>query len=522
MKLVSVEQMQAAERECGVPLPQLMENAGLAVAQEGWLLLGEVAERRIVVLVGPGNNGGDGLVAARHLREWSGEVTAYLLTPRDESDEPYASAVKTGVAVAQAKEDAKSGYKRLDEMLGGADLVIDALLGTGRARPIEGAMADVLDRLRAARERSLPPKLLAVDLPTGVDADTGTVDPHCVAVDGTVTFAWSKPGLHVLPGSRYAGRVEVVDIGIPRSLESDGWTEVMTSRWASAPGGLPERPPDAHKGTFGRALVVAGSPRYTGAAYLACMGAIRVGAGLVTLGCASTVYPILASKLTETTFEPLPDEEGYLTAEASHAVGRLLGSERGYEALLFGPGLGQEPYVRAFVKSLLPSLKGEGLRGVVIDADGLNNLSQMEGWWREIGAPVIVTPHPGELSRLTGLSMEEIAADRLGVARKCAAEWGVTVVLKGANTVVASPGGARLSPFANPGLASAGTGDVLSGTIVGLLAQGVEPYEAASLGVYVHGLAGERVRADLGSAGMAASDLLMALPRAIKELRSGG
>jgi hydroxyethylthiazole kinase-like uncharacterized protein yjeF len=519
VRLISVEQMQAAERECGVPLPQLMENAGLAVAQEGWLLLGEVADRRIVVLVGPGNNGGDGLVAARHLREWSGEVTAYLLKPRDESDEPYASALKAGVAVAQAEDDANDGYKRLEELLGGADLVIDALLGTGRAREIEGMLADVLDRLRTARERSLPPKLLAVDLPTGVDADTGAVDTHCVAADGTVAFAWSKVGLHVLPGSQYAGRVEVVDIGIPRGLESPEWTEVMTSRWARE--ARPERPPGAHKGTFGRALVVAGSPRYVGAAYLSCQGSVRVGAGLVTLACASTVYPILATKLTETTFEPLPDEEGYLTAEASHAVGRILApeGERAYEALLVGPGLGREPYVRAFVKSLLPNLKGDSLRGVVIDADGLNNLSQIEGWWEQIAAPAIVTPHPGELSRLIGLSMEEIGSDRLGVARKCATEWGVTVVLKGANTVVASADGrARLSPFANPGLASAGTGDVLAGAIVGLLAQRLEPYQAASLGVYLHALAGERVREELGSAGMAASDLLAALPRSIKEL----
>jgi hydroxyethylthiazole kinase-like uncharacterized protein yjeF len=518
VKLVNVAQMQAAEKASGAPVPQLMENAGLAAAQEGWLMLGEVAERRIVVLVGPGNNGGDGLVAARHLREWGGQVSAYLLTPRDEKkDEVYAAALKAGVAMANGDDDSKKGYEALDGMLTGADLVIDALLGTGRARPIEGTMADVLERLRLVRGANLPPRLLAVDLPTGLDADTGAVDERCVAADESVTFAWSKPGLHVLPGSRAAGRVEVVDIGIPKSLESDEWTELMTSRWART--ALPERPAGAHKGTFGRALVVAGSPQYVGAAYLACMGGLRVGAGLVTLACARTVYPILASKLTEATFEPLPDEEGYLTAEGAHAVGQALESGRGFEAALVGPGLGQQAYVRAFMSSLLPRLAGEGLRGVVIDADGLNNLSQVEGWWKELKAPAIVTPHPGELSRLTGLSVEEIAADRLAVARKWAAEWGVTVVLKGANTVVASPEDrARLSPFANPGLASGGTGDVLAGAIVGLLAQGVEPYEAASLGVYLHGLAGERAREEVGVAGMVASDLLPELPRAIKDL----
>jgi NAD(P)H-hydrate epimerase len=254
------------------------------------------------------------------------------------------------------------------------------------------------------------------------------------------------------------------------------------------------------------------------------MGSLRAGAGLTTLACASTIYPILAAKLTEATFEPLPDEEGYLSAEAAHTVGQALAL--GYDTLLVGPGLGQEGYVRAFMRSLLPLLKGpstgsgQALRGVVIDADGLNNLSKLEGWWKDLSAPTVITPHPGELSRLTGLPVEEIQSDRLAVARGYAGEWGVTVVLKGANTVVAAPDGrARLSPFANPGLASGGTGDVLAGAIAGLIAQGLEPYEAASLGVYLHGLAGERVREEMGSAGMVASDLLPALPRAMKELR---
>ncbi len=530
MKLVTVAEMQEMERRAGVPVAQLMENAGLAVAQEAWLLLGELAERRIVVLVGPGNNGGDGLVAARQLKEWGADVSAYLLKPRGENDAIFSAAVEREIPVALAEEDSKTKYKRLEEMLTGADLVIDALLGTGRARPIEGTLGEVLERLRQARSRPLPPRLLAVDLPTGLDADTGAVDPHCAAADETVALAWSKVGLHVLPGCRYSGRVEVVDIGIPRELEAALETELMTERWARS--ALPERPPGAHKGTFGSALVVAGSPRYIGAAYLACMGGLRAGAGIVTLACARTVYPILASKLTEATFEPLVDEEGYLSAEAAHAVGRILartstGSGRAegnrYEALLVGPGLGQESYVLAFLRALLPMLSADNLRAVVIDADGLNNLSKIEDWWKQLsasGGPTVVTPHPGEMSRLTGLPVEEIQSDRLSVARGYAGEWGVTVVLKGANTVVAAPDGrARLSPFANPGLASGGTGDVLAGAIVGLIAQGVAPFEAASLGVYLHGLAGELVRQELGSAGMVAGDLLPALPRAMKGLR---
>ena len=516
MKLVTVAEMQEAEQRAGVPVPQLMENAGLAVAQAARRLLGELAERRIVVLVGPGNNGSDGLVAARHLKEWGADVRVYLMKPRGEDDAVFARAVARQIPVMLAEEDAREGYKRLEEALAGAELVIDALLGTGQARPIVGALADVVERLRRARAEAAPPRLLAVDLPTGLDADTGAVDPHCVATDVTVALGWSKIGLHTLPGSLHAGRREVADIGMRRELETSFQTELMTDQWARS--ALPERPPEAHKGSFGRALVVAGSPRYIGAAYLACMGGLRVGAGIVTLACARTIYPILAAKLTEATFEPLPDKEGYLSAQEADAVRRTIA--RGYEALLMGPGLGQEAYVQAFLRALLPLLSSEHMRAVVIDADGLNNLSKMEGWWKELRLPAVVTPHPGELSRLTGLSTEEIQSERLAVARRCAGEWEVTVVLKGANTVVAAPDGrARLSPFANPGLASGGTGDVLAGAIVGLIAQGLAPFEAASLGVYLHGLAGELVRQELGDAGVVAGDLLPALPRAIKALR---
>lgn len=513
MKLITVAEMQRAERECGVPIPTLMENAGLAVAQEAWLMLGELADRRIVVLVGPGNNGGDGLVAARHLKDWGADVTVVMLKARGEDDANLKAIVEREVPVVILEDD---GQNRLDEALAGAELVIDALLGTGRAREIEGPLAALIDRLREARVRRLPPRLLAVDLPTGLDADTGAVDPHCVAADETVALGWSKVGLHTLPGSQYAGRVEVVDIGIGAEHGAAIQTELMTASWARAL--LPERPPGAHKGTFGSALVVAGSPQYVGAAALSCSGALRVGIGIVTLACARSVYPMLASKLTETTFEPLDDKEGLLSAEEAYSVRRAL--SRGYEALLVGPGLSQGGYVVAFMRALLPMITGEDVKAVVIDADGLNNIAKVERWWEVLDVPAIITPHPGELSRLSGLEVAEIQRHRLAAARKCAAEWGLTVVLKGANTVVAAPDGrARLSPFANPGLASGGTGDVLAGAITGLIAQGIEPFEAASLGVYLHGLGGELVRRELGDAGMLAGDVAAALPRAIKELR---
>ena len=512
MKLATVAEMQRAERECGVPIPQLMENAGLAVAQEAWLLLGELADRKIVVLAGPGNNGGDGLVAARHLKDWGADVTIVLLKPRGEDDANLKALVERELPVVVIDDD----VAKLDEALAGAELIIDALLGTGRARTIEGPLASVLDKLREARSRRLPPRLLAVDLPTGLDADTGAIDPHTVAADQTVALGWSKVGLHTLPGSQYAGRVEVVEIGIGPEHGASIQTELMTASWARSV--LPERPPGAHKGTFGSGLIVAGSPQYVGAAALSCTGALRVGPGIVTLACARSIYPMLASKLTETTFEPLDDKEGFLSAEEAYSVRRAL--SRGYEALLVGPGLAQHGYVVAFVRALLPMLTVDDVRAVVVDADGLNNIAKVENWWEMLKVPAVITPHPGELSRLAGIETAEIQRDRLAAARNCASQWGLTVVLKGANTIMAAPDGrARLSPFANPGLASGGTGDVLAGAITGLIAQGVEPFDAAALGVYLHGLAAELVRRDLGDAGMLAGDVAAALPRAIKELK---
>jgi NAD(P)H-hydrate epimerase len=523
MKVVTVAEMQALERECLVPVEQLMEGAGLAVAQEAWLLLGEIAERRILVLCGPGNNGGDGLVAARHLREWGADVIVYLMNARE--DELSRAVEEQGVAMIVEGEP--DGDKRLRDALGGAELVIDALLGTGRARAIDGRLAEVLGLLREARGQRLPPRLIAVDLPTGIDADTGAADEHAVAADHTVALGASKVGLHVLPGSQYAGRVEVVDIGIcTATIGERAQTEVLTRRWAQQR--LPERPEDAHKGTFGSVMVVAGSPRYTGAAYLACMGSMRSGAGLTTLACAKSIHPILASKLAEATFEPLDDKDGELSAQEAQSVAKAL--SRGYECLLVGPGLSQSGYVQAFMKGLLEQVArskptsqepaNRWLRGMIVDADGLNNLARIDGWPSLFGIPTVLTPHPGEFARMTGLAIAEVQADRLGLARKYAAEWGVVVLLKGAPSVVAAPDGrARINAFTNPGLATGGTGDVLAGTIAGFVAQGVEPFDAACLGLYVNSWGGELVRQEMGSAGMLAGDVAAALPRAMRDLR---
>ena len=366
-----------------------------------------------------------------------------------------------------------------------------------------------------AKKRRPALQVIALDLPSGLDADTGTVDPACLHVDNTITLGFPKVGLFNSPGADRAGKISVVDIGIPDYLVAEVPSEVITNEWARSV--LPNRPYTANKGTFGRVLVVAGSINYIGAAYLACNGAMRVGAGLVTLATAASLQPILASKLTEVTYLPLPESQsGIISSKA----GRLILQELdNYDVLLVGCGLGQSQSVTGLLKTILLRPKPANI-SVVLDADALNILAKNPNWWQQLTDNAILTPHPGEMSRLSGISIEEVQSDRVGITKDRAQEWQKTVVLKGAYTVIAGPGGqTKISMIANPGLASAGTGDVLTGVIAGLLAQGLAPFEAAACGVYLHGEAGERVRARLGDAGMIASDLLAELPIIIKQLK---
>lgn len=517
MKLVTAEEMRSLEERCvqeGISTDSLMENAGLAVAQKVGLLLGDARGHPVLVLIGPGNNGGDGLVAARHLADWGAEVTAYVTTPRRQPDLNHSLLLEHGGSSHNAEED--PDFSALDSLLAGTHLVIDAVLGTGRARPLQGTIAEVLLSLAQARERRPELRLLALDVPTGLNADTGQVDPLCPTVDVTVTLGLPKVGLFAFPGAEMAGRVDVVDIGIPAHMTLSMPRELATDTFARLV--LPPRPANAHKGTFGRLLVIAGSHRYLGAAVLACQGAARVGTGLVTIAVPASLQPLIASSLTETTYLPLPEEDGRLSAEAVEVV---LAEAQSYDALLVGCGLGQREDVAMLLRQVLLSARYPGTP-LVLDADALNILAQVPEWWLQLRAPAIVTPHPGEMSRLTGKSTAEVNADRLRAATESAALWGVTVTLKGAYTVVASPNGrARVNPFSNPGLASAGTGDVLAGATAGLLAQGVSPFDAASCAAYVHGTAGEMAREEMGDTGMLATDLLPRLPLAIKRLREG-
>jgi NAD(P)H-hydrate epimerase len=410
MKIVTAAQMAALEQASqrnGVSTDALMENAGLAVARVARDQLGSMAGSNLLVLVGPGNNGADGLVTARHLRRWGAEVSVYVVAHRPDHDPKMVSALRYGVNVYNA-----GGGLLLDQLersIRGSRLVIDAVLGTGRSRPLEGPLERIMQRLNAGRGQVVRPLVLAVDLPTGLNADTGAVDSAGLAADLTVALGFPKVGLLTFPGVERVGRLVVADIGLPPGMPEEQAVdlELLTPDWVG--GQLPMRPLDSHKGTFGHLLVVAGSRNYVGAAFLAAQSAVRVGAGLVTLATPESVYPLVAGRLTEVIHLPLPeDAEGRIHPSAIDVIRPRLAA---YDALAVGSGMGWSAGTAEFLSGLLldrpPDRSAKGLP-VVVDADGLNNLSGLAQWWRRISHPVVVTPHPGEMATLTGTSTMDV------------------------------------------------------------------------------------------------------------------
>jgi NAD(P)H-hydrate epimerase len=516
--------MQQLEQEAirsGTSLEMLMENAGEAVASEAKRFLDDIRRQHILILIGPGNNGGDGLVAARHLHDAGAKIFLYFFGERP-TREPIMKPLRDRrIKRIDAKKD--ENLDELKGLLASVDTVIDALFGTGTTRPFSGLVLMILDRVRRAKIRRPDIKIIALDLPSGLNADTGEVDPGCLYVDNTITLAFPKPGLFKFPGAERVGEISVVDIGLPGFVEEETTPEYLADEWVQSV--LPERSPQANKGNFGKVLVLAGSANYIGAPYLACSGAMRVGAGLVTLAATGRLQAILANKLTEVTYMPLPESRPWLIAR--EAIPVLFRNFEQYNVLLMGCGMGQNESVVRIIRSILlshPKAKTAKpkLPSLVLDADALNALALVPKWWDLMPEDAILTPHPGEMARLTGMTVDEVQLDRLELAKKMAAEWHKTIVLKGAYTVIASPDGrTQISHVANAGLASAGTGDVLAGVIAGLLAQGLSFFDAAAAGVYIHGMAGGLVKDRLGDAGMVASDLLPELPLVIKRLKEG-
>ncbi|MCL0102117.1 NAD(P)H-hydrate dehydratase [Dehalococcoidia bacterium] len=520
MKIVNIEQMRELEHQteaAGLSMGTLMEKAGLAVAETARTLFGgSLRGEHATVLVGPGNNGGDGLVCARHLNDWGVRVHLCLCAGRSEGDQHLEALREYAVDIIELGSE--SSLQLLDQALGMSALVVDAVLGTGHSRAITGSIRQALERLKRSRQQLGGFQILAVDVPSGLDADTGASDAATPSADVTVALGFPKIGLFSFPGAAKVGRLEVVDIGIPPELADSIDLDLLSPEWVNSV--LPRRPIGANKGTFGRLMVVAGSADYIGAAYLACAAAVRAGAGLVTLATPRTLVPIIAPMAPEVTYLAL-DESDWGVVDGKKAADQIHQGLGNYGTLLVGCGLSQRPEVAEMVRRLLVPLPQNLSPRIAIDADGLNNLARVPEWWHQIQVDTVLTPHPGEMRRLSESTREEIEADRLGVARSAAAEWRKTVLLKGPYSIVASADGkAVVNPFANPGLATAGTGDVLAGIVSGLLTQGLNSFNAAAAGAYIHAAAAERIRSDLGDSGMAASDLLLEIPRVIRELRS--
>ena len=519
-KLVTVAEMQTIERAAdagGHSYAELMEIAGGAVAATIMERFGE-STPRVIVLAGPGNNGGDGLVCARHLHRSGINVRTYLwkrsTAAEDDYEQHFAKLIDLGVECAHADEDPE--FSILASWLDESDVLVDSLLGTGANRPITGQLAALLQTVASRLQSTVRPHVVAVDSPSGLNCDTGAIDPHTLDADLTVTFAYAKHGHFIFPGAAHIGELVVADIGTSPDLAADVLTfalnEEIVCQW------LPERNRYSHKGTFGKALLAVGSVNYPGAAYLSCAAAGRAGAGLVTGAIPEPIWAMVATKLAEPTWLPLATGDGDAAGTIGEAAMPLLADALpGYNAFVLGCGLGQKATTQRFVERLL----AEGsLPATLIDADGLNCLALSHNWERLLPEQVILTPHPAEMARLCKLSVQEVVDNRWELARRKAAEWNAVILLKGPYTVIADPDGQlAVLPVATSALATAGTGDVLAGTIGGLLAQHVTPFGAACLGAWLHGKAGEQCAAEVGPAGVIASDLLARLPHRMNLLR---
>lgn len=499
-----------AAEEFGVPTLLLMEAAGRGVIEASRRLVGQPCPR-VVIVAGKGNNGGDGLVAARLMLAAGWRVSVVLLARDAEVTGDAAvnlqAARRAGVEIVNLDSTAVPGLRGL---LAGADLIVDALFGTGFRGPVVGLAAKSIEAINAAGK-----PVLAVDIPSGVDGDTGAVEGPAVRAAATVTMGLPKSGLVLTPGAEQAGRIWVADVGHPKRLVDTSPVRAALVTRATVHDLIPRRRLDAHKGDFGRVLVVAGSVGHSGAAVLATLGALRAGAGLVTLGVPAALYPIVGPAVIEGMPLPLPDHDGALAAEAADRILELAGSA---DVVACGPGLTTLPGPSAVVRRLL----AECPRPLVLDADALNIMAATPARPPASKTQRVMTPHPGEMARLLEARTEDIQRHRLQVARVAASRFNAVVVLKGARTVVADTAGdVFLVPTGNPAMATGGMGDVLTGAIAALIGQGLMPAAAASVGAYLHGLAGDLVAAERGPAGILAREVADALPRALAAVRAG-
>ncbi|MDD5369163.1 MAG: NAD(P)H-hydrate dehydratase [Anaerolineaceae bacterium] len=539
MQLVSVAEMKAIETEAnekGLTYAQMMENAGNALGNYLANAYSHIAERTALGLIGPGNNGGDTLIALAQLAEAGWRVSAYLVKNRTVEDEPLKRLRSAGGEVLNTSKDAD--LRQLQKAVGHVSLILDGVLGTGNRLPLKEELTRILRMVKSELTKgNTCPVIIAVDCPSGVDCDTGEASPVTLQADETICMAAVKIGLLYNPALALSGEISVVDIGISDEVQSSnaGKTSVMDVDCVLDM--LPERSPDAHKGTFGTALIVAGSVNFTGAAMLAGEGAYRVGTGLVTLGVPSLLHQALAGAFPEATWLLLPHEMGVISENAADVIIQHM---KKVDAILLGSGWGMEETTQSFLSKLLrpgqPRERGSigfvhaqasgdtiaeiTLPPLVIDADGLKLLAKIDGWADLLPEQTVLTPHPGEMAILTGKTIQEIRADRIGIARKYSKEWNKVVVLKGAGTLIAAPDGRITAiPVATAALAKAGTGDVLAGIITGLRAQGLDGFSSAAAGAWLHAQAGLMALEQVGnSASVLAGDVARAIPDVLNQI----
>jgi ADP-dependent NAD(P)H-hydrate dehydratase / NAD(P)H-hydrate epimerase len=511
MKIVTAQQMKnidrRAIREFGIPGPVLMENAAAAIMAEMEKFFDGLGNVRVGIICGKGNNGGDGLALARRLSIRGVPVRVALLAPfsavAGEAKVNLSTLRRMDVELVQ-----NATARTLADILSWSDVLVDAMFGVGLSAPLKGVYAQAVNLMNASGR-----PIVSVDIPTGIDADTGAVMGAAIHADLTVTMALLKRGLVLYPGAERAGTVRVADLGIPPEVIGKEKIAVELLDRGSAWGAITRRKRNAHKGDYGHLMIVAGSPGKAGAAIMAAKGALRTGPGLVSVASPNNLVPIIQSQIAEAMCVPSAESmEGTL---GSGSEVELLKAAGAMSAVAIGPGLSVHFETAQVVRDLVQRMTVP----MVIDADGLNALAGQTDVLKRAKAPVILTPHPGEMGRLLHLSSAEVQKDRINLASGFAMQYKVIVVLKGAGTVVALPNGQLfINSTGNPGMAAGGTGDVLTGMIGGFLAQGHPAPEAACLGVYLHGLAGDIAAKEKGEASLIAGDVIDKIPDAIKEM----
>ncbi|GAB6095925.1 bifunctional ADP-dependent NAD(P)H-hydrate dehydratase/NAD(P)H-hydrate epimerase [Desulfatiferula olefinivorans] len=515
MDLVTAGQMRQMDRktieDLGIPGLVLMENAGRGATGALLDMMAALSLTSVGVLAGRGNNGGDGFVIARYLACRGIPVTVYLFCDMTAvSGDAKANLdllARLSVPVIEIRDQAD--LLRHKTAMAHRDIFVDALLGTGVNTDVTGLFRLVIEFVN-----KLDKPVLSVDIPSGLHPDTGRILGACIRARVTVTFGAAKAGLLLYPGAGLVGRIEVVDIGIPPQMAREAlvYTHLLTPDMIHDL--YRSRLPDSHKGSAGHLMVVAGSLGKSGAAALCAETALRVGTGLVTLGVPASLNPVLESLLTEVMTLPLAEAGGGVLGKAS--LDQIRSALDGKACLAVGPGLGLDPQTVSVVHALM----GEASVPVVMDADALNSLEGHGGRLKTMAHPPVLTPHPREMARMTGRSVEAIQADRVGTAQAFAEKYRVHLVLKGARTVVAHPDGrAFVNPTGNPLLSTGGTGDVLTGLIAGLICQGYDPGDAARMGVYLHGAAADRLADTVGPVGVLASEMAAVMPRVMGLVR---